>query len=336
MKTPTVAVLIPSYNHGHFITETLESVFRQTRRPDEVHVLDDGSTDDSVKKIEQAFADAGDIRCSLRVQKNRGISATRNALIANVSTDFVAFLDSDDLFAPNRLERMLEFAPGDGSFFAVSGVEFLFDSDSKERDDWHAGYGMMLLQAMAVPTFGFALLRSNFTISASNFILSRGLLDKIGYFDEGISICQDWDFVVRALAFVEPILVPETLLIYRRHPHNTSLQSDEKQHEVDMVYQKVGLWASKATLNQFAPTPLNCPNYFKIYALLCGSASGRSLATRFPAELLAFSSHKQKITRDSDAIRCLVSAARSPQSIVGLSNLELMNGCNVAWASAVA
>ncbi len=74
MMHPSVAVAIPSYNHARYIEETLKSVFRQTRPPQEVIVIDDGSTDDSVQKIERTFADAGSIRCSLKVRENRVFS----------------------------------------------------------------------------------------------------------------------------------------------------------------------------------------------------------------------------------------------------------------------
>ncbi len=172
MMDPSVTVLIPSYNHGRYIEQTLGSVFRQTLRPRELHVIDDGSIDDSVRVIERVFAGAPPIRCSLRARENRGISPTRNELCAAATTDFVAFLDSDDLYAPTRLERMLARAPRSDLYFAFSGVKFLCELEDGSLANWHDSYRQRLGQGMSFPSAGFALLRSNLAISTSNFLMS--------------------------------------------------------------------------------------------------------------------------------------------------------------------
>jgi glycosyltransferase involved in cell wall biosynthesis len=333
MTTPSVAVLIPSYNHGRYIEETLGSVYRQTLRPQELHVIDDGSIDDSVEVIERALAGDSPIRRSLKARGNRGISATRNELCAATTTDFVAFLDSDDLYAPNRLERMLESAPVGGLYFAFSGVDFLCELEDDSVAEWHDSYHGKLGEGMSFPTVGFALLRSNFAISASNFVMSRRLFDMVGGFDDRIKICQDWDFAVRAMRFVEPTFIPESLLTYRIHSRNTSRNAHETSAgEIELLTGKLCEWVARATPNSLAPTPRNWPRYFRIFAHLNASNAGRALAAQLPAESLLKSSVTAIQAAEAKAIRDLISAARLQESTKGLSRDELMLRCHQRWS----
>jgi len=334
MTTPSVAVVIPSYNHGRYIAATLGSVFRQTLRPQHVHVIDDGSTDGSVEEIERAFAGAGPIGCSLTVRENRGISTTRNELCAAATADFIAFLDSDDLYAPNRLERMLQCAPRRGLYFGFSGVEFLCEVGAERLADWHDAYDLILGQSMSFPTAGFAFLRFNIAISTSNFVISRALFDAVGGFDDRIKICQDWDFAVRALRLVEPTFIPEPLLTYRIHSRNTSGDPPKSaEWERDLVIDKMCEWIAQPTSNTRAPTPRNWPRYFGIFAHLSPYAGGRPLAARLRPELRAPISDAVASARETEAIRDLVAAARFPESIRHLSRGEVMMRCRQGWTN---
>lgn len=104
-----ISVVVPTYNSSRFIEGTLNSVLAQTRPAHEVLVLDDGSTDQTLKMLE-----AYQPRVAVRQQKNQGVAATRNALCKLASGDVIAFLDHDDLWHPHYLEiqaRLLEKFP---------------------------------------------------------------------------------------------------------------------------------------------------------------------------------------------------------------------------------
>src|SRR5215468_11652313 len=94
-----VSVAIPTYNSARFIQTTLNSVFNQSVAPDEILVVDDGSTDDTVAILSSYGSSIRVIR-----QPNQGVAAARNVLAHNVSGDLVAFLDHDDLWHPRYLE----------------------------------------------------------------------------------------------------------------------------------------------------------------------------------------------------------------------------------------
>jgi len=101
----TVSVLIPAYNASKTIRATLESVLNQTVQPDEILVMDDGSTDDTARIVSSFGA-----KVTLFRQANRGLSGARNALIAKARSSLIAFLDSDDLLHPRYLEAQLKAA----------------------------------------------------------------------------------------------------------------------------------------------------------------------------------------------------------------------------------
>lgn len=332
MAPASVTVLIPSHNHGRFLSETLDSVFRQTVPPQELHVIDDGSTDDSVQVIEREFACyRGPIRCRLTVRGNRGISVTRNELAASVGTAYAAFLDSDDCYAANRIERMLMAAPATGPYLAFSGVHFVSERDDDTLDEWNDLYDTFLAQGASFPTAGFALLRFNVAISASNLFLSQSLLGSIAGFDNRIRICQDWDFIAQLLPLVEPTFIPEPLLTYRFHAANTSLQAAGHTHEIDIVRDKVAAWILEPTANPAAPTRANWPRYFRIFAQMQTASAGLLIAAHLPRAALMPGPATDPDSRDGRAIRTLLVAARSPDSGSGIPRSELLLRCRQAW-----
>lgn len=342
MTAASVAVVIPCRDRGHCIAESLASVFAQTRPPHEVHVIDDGSTDDSVEVIERAFAAAGGIRCFLTVRGHRGVAATRNELCSTVTTDFVAFLDSDDLYAPQRLEAILDRAPPQGHFIGFSGVDFRSERSEESGEEslaaWHEEYRLRLAQGMSLPTAGFSLLHSHIAITQSNYVISRGLFAAAGGFDPRMHLCDDWDFAVQSLPFVEPTFVPEPLLTYRLHAGNISSLCSEpkKAQDIGRMLEKASAWMAGPTPNRLAPTPHNWPHLFRIFAGANRSVAGSALASRLPREVLssvgAAARSGPAPAREADAIRALIASGRTGDAAAGCSTLELMQRCHRQWS----
>ncbi len=100
---PLISVIIPVYNREKYLVEAIESVLRQTWKNVELVVIDDGSTDNTA---DTALAFEGKI--NYYYQKNRGLGAARNAGIGHASGDLIAFLDSDDLWLPEKLEKQMD------------------------------------------------------------------------------------------------------------------------------------------------------------------------------------------------------------------------------------
>lgn len=329
---PSIGVAIPSYNHSKYIAETLRSVFRQTLSPQEVYVIDDGSKDNSVEIIEKIFKESGSINCRLKVRENRGISATRNELIEGMDTEIVALLDSDDVYAPTRLERIIGAVSHQRPFFAISGVNFISELDNDETLSWKEFYREVLFMASHLPTAGFAFLRSNFAITASNFIFSRSLFDTVGKFDPQIFICQDWDYAIRATLFVEPTFIPEILISYRLHPNNTVRTLGQYiANENYLVFEKLDKFGVQETVNPKAPLPKNWPKFFKYFVTMCPTGMNQPLASLIPLELNMNNDAPSRFD-EKEALHQLLSLWRNPTLYQNQSITNLLNKCNVAWS----
>lgn len=172
-----VSVVIPNHNYAKTLGRCLRSVQRQTVRPIEVIVVDDRSTDDSVRIAEAAGATV------VRHPVNRGVSAARNTGVAASRGDVVFFLDSDVALAPDAIEqalRVLADDPDCGCVFGVYGPEPLIDDGPVERH--------------RVLHLHFALTRQVGRTETAVFALAavpRRVLDEIGGFDERLRSAED-------------------------------------------------------------------------------------------------------------------------------------------------
>src|ERR1044071_1579039 len=103
----TVSVVVPSYNHARFVEATLNSIIHQTQSPDELLVIDDGSSDDSVRVIERVLTDCP-FHSELVSRENRGLCATLNEAFQRTRGDYFAYIGSDDLWLPQFLQARVE------------------------------------------------------------------------------------------------------------------------------------------------------------------------------------------------------------------------------------
>ena len=126
MTSPLVTVVIPTYNYGRYICQTVESALGQTYSPVEIIVVDDGSTDDTRERL-TAYGD----RVRYIYLQNRGVSTARNIGIQAARGEFVALLDSDDLWLPDKLERQVTVGIHQPDIGLVATERFAID----EPDD---------------------------------------------------------------------------------------------------------------------------------------------------------------------------------------------------------
>jgi glycosyltransferase involved in cell wall biosynthesis len=333
-------VVIPSFNHARFIAETIRSVFAQTHVDLELHVLDDGSTDGSPEVIERALSAApAGMRCEFSVRRNQGCSAALNQLISGVRAEWVAILNSDDLLAPSRFERMLMDVPEAGHHLGFSAVDFLFGEEASDEEAWREFYPGMFRGGLSLPSTGFALLRGNFAITSSNFLFDRALFERGVRFRDDLPLSQDWDFLLQTLRHVEPVFHPEPLLRYRVHASNTYRNHRDRQRtELRLLFGGFSDWACRPAENPLAPTPGNWPRLFPVFARVCRLGSGEPLGALLPPAML------QKAPLSPDAadlpsgfetasIRRLVSGGVLPSSLAEGSTTDLARACHRHWSA---
>jgi glycosyltransferase involved in cell wall biosynthesis len=206
-----VTVVIPAYNAERYLGETLASLFAQTVQPHEIIVVDDGS-EDGTEAIVRSFGD----RIRYIKQQNQGISTARNVGIHEATGDWIAFLDSDDLISPRKLEKQIAAIDANpGVEFTYTGFAYLFtDGTTKE-----------------IPAFParklWPALRYRQPLLPSTCMVRRAALQEVGGFTRLSRryFPEDWDLWFRlvrrysAAAFLE---VPEILTTYRWWENNAS------------------------------------------------------------------------------------------------------------------
>ena len=208
----SVSVIIPTFNRVEYLPDALDSVYSQTHSVSEVIVVDDGSTDHTVEKLSPAYPSAQFLR-----QENQGVSSARNLGIAKASHPWIALLDSDDRWTPQKLEQQITHLSQNPSLRAVhTGEKWIRDgkeinipaSLDKSKDGlWERSLEKCI-------------------ICPSSVLLHQSVFEKTGTFDPSLAICEDYDFWLRLLLTHEIGLIEEPLVHkYGGHPDQLSMST---------------------------------------------------------------------------------------------------------------
>lgn len=204
---PEISVVCPTFNASSFVIPTLESVVAQTRRPYEVIVSDDGSTDDTVSVVTNFLSRRPNIKSRVVVNSHRGPGATRNAGVQAAAGEWIAFIDSDDLWLPNKLQVISD------AIVEHSEANFFCHSEQQIRKDGTRGlldYGNWFDQSKPLAS---QLYYRNF-VSTSAVTCRRNLLCESGLFDESLASSQDYELWLRMSPSISPYFVREVLGFY--------------------------------------------------------------------------------------------------------------------------
>ncbi len=241
-KPYSVSCIIPTYNRADFIPDAIRSVQAQTHRVDEIIIIDDGSTDDTAAII----GAMPDPRIRYVYQSNAGISRARNHGLRLSSGDVVAFLDSDDLWNPDKLEKQLACLVH-GNF----GLVYCAKS-------WINSAGADIENPYPQSTFPQGnifrdLFLSNFISTSSCVIALRKCFDDVGFFAESADFTngQDYEMWLR-IARAYPVgAVPEELVRYRTHQTNqTGTRPRRYRGTLSAVHSAIRLDPGRALLQK--------------------------------------------------------------------------------------
>jgi tetratricopeptide (TPR) repeat protein len=199
-----VSVIIPAYNQGCYLVSAIESVLAQTYQDFEIVVVDDGSTDNTAE-VAQRYSDP---RVRYVYQENRGLSAARNTGIRHSAGEFLSFLDSDDLFLPEKLELLTAVLDDRSDVGFVAGQAQPIDEQGKPTGK---------LFATPLPENGRELLNGN-PLHVGSVLLRREWQERVGFFDESLRSYEDWDMWLRlARAGCRMSWVARPVSLYRFH-----------------------------------------------------------------------------------------------------------------------
>jgi glycosyltransferase involved in cell wall biosynthesis len=178
-----ISVIIPTHNRAHVLARALESVQGQSYKPMETIVVDDGSTDDTSSLVQKHFPD-----CRYLYQENRGVSGARNRGIEMATGEWLAFLDSDDEWLPDKLatqKASLEAAPA----MKLCHTEEIWIRNGRRVNPMkkHAKTGGYIFKN-CLPLCA---------ISPSSVVIHRFIFEELGLFDETLPACEDYDLWLR-------------------------------------------------------------------------------------------------------------------------------------------
>jgi glycosyltransferase involved in cell wall biosynthesis len=230
MNTPIVSVVVTCYNYGRFLKMAIDSVIEQTFRDFEIVVVNDGSTDNT-DDVMQGYRGVANLKYVS--QKNAGQANAKNVGIKNSSGQFIAFLDADDLWAKDKLEKQMRLFSNPQVGVIYSGLKYI-DELSKKLD-YKRTSNYLSFRSGDVTRYLFF---DNF-VPFSSSIVSRKCFDKVGLFDESLTMGIDWDLWLRISVHYKFNYVDEPLLVYRKgHTGQMSKQLGKRMQCADKITKK--------------------------------------------------------------------------------------------------
>jgi glycosyltransferase involved in cell wall biosynthesis len=249
-----VSIIMPAYNASDYIAETILSVKNQTYTHWELIIINDGSTDNTEKKIQPFLKD--DIRIKYLVKNNSGVSHSRNVGMNNAQGEYISFIDADDVWLENNLkEKLIAIKNCD----AVYSECELINENSKPINKKLTGANLPLLEDIL-------LLKGNYITAPSGVLIKKSTLDKIGNFDINLSNNADQDLWIRILLNDFKIkLIPKVLWYYRMHSNNMS--GNIALLESDSIYMFDKTYRNNSRFSNI----FKRKSYSKLYIMLAGS-----------------------------------------------------------------
>jgi glycosyltransferase involved in cell wall biosynthesis len=202
---PSISVIIPTYNATKTVLDTIASVQAQSHRDIEILVINDGSTDNLWECLAPTVKDA---RVKIYSYPNGGLPVARNRGIARSTGEYIAFIDADDLWTPDKLERQLQALEANPRAGLAYSWTYFMEEDGQryhtDRPIWFAGDVLKDLMLW------------NFLCHGSNPLIRRSVIDAVGEFDPTLPSAEDWDYWLRIAAQWEFALVPQPQIYYRQ------------------------------------------------------------------------------------------------------------------------
>ncbi len=195
-----ISVVIPTFNRCHTLERALDSVFKQSFKPYEIIVVDNGSADGTVSMITKNYPSV-----KLLFEKKLGVSAARNLGIKLSKGNWIAFLDSDDEWNDKKLERQIICNSNNEKPLRLIHTNEIWKKNSviKNQMEKHKKAGGNI----------FVACLSLCCISPSSSLIRKDVFRDVGYFDENIPACEDYDFWLRFCAREEVLFVDENLIV---------------------------------------------------------------------------------------------------------------------------
>jgi len=210
-----ISVIIPTYNRIGLLKRAIDSVLNQSIKAYDIIVVDDGSTDGTSDMVQQKYKSI-----KLIQQKNSGVSAARNNGIKNAQGDWIALLDSDDEWKKNKLEEQVNQLTDNPKYdFCHTNEIWIRNGIRVNQKKRHKKYG----------GFIFDKCLDICRISPSSVLFNKNIFNHVGWFDDKLPVCEDYDLWLRITANFEILFIDKPLIV-KYGGHN-----DQLSHSVEAI-----------------------------------------------------------------------------------------------------
>lgn len=218
-KQILISIILPYYNGKAFIKECIDSILAQTYRNFELIVIDDGSpVQEHTTYLKELVDEKNDARIKYFHKANGGLSDARNFGTNNSSGEYLAFIDQDDMWQPEKLARQVEVITRTGARVVISNCRFFGEQDTVvDYSGVNGGKEGVIANSYS------KMLRSNFVDSIS-IVFNRDLVSEAGYSNRRYFVAPDYEYFLRMSKCTDFYLIKEPLTLYRLHEDNTVKQ----------------------------------------------------------------------------------------------------------------
>lgn len=235
-RSPKVSVIIPTYNRAHYITEAIESVLAQTYSHFEIIVIDDGSTDDT-REILKKYTD----KMKYLYQPNQGVAVARNRGLREARGEYVAFLDSDDCWVAEKLEKQVAYLNEHPEVAVVCAEVFLIDS---------AGCVLRHLRHDPTLPLTFDNLFDQSLVHVPTTLVRKRCVEAVGGFDPSLRTSQDYDLWLRMSHRWPFHYMDEPLAKYRVHEKALTCDFDARLKNNLIIFHRPEITAGMSWLKR--------------------------------------------------------------------------------------
>ena len=214
----SVSIVVAAYNAEKTIAETVQSLIDQTYPDKEIIITNDGSEDNTPQILDDFAARFPGLVQAIH-QTNQGQSIARNAALARAKGDFIAFMDADDIWAPNKIERQVEFLTRNPEYGLVYTEGRYIDAagNKMERFDCSTDFTGNCFETLYVKN----------NIVGTSVMTRRAILDEVGTFVPELRACENWELWTRISHKYPITFIDEELSFYRRHGSNMTSNIDK-------------------------------------------------------------------------------------------------------------
>ena len=245
-----ISVVIPTYNRVELLKRSIDSVINQTIKPFEIIIVDDGSNDGTEAMVKKKYDSLKLIK-----QKNKGASAARNTGIKASSGEWICFLDSDDEWKNDKLEKQITFVANNSDYkFFHSNEIWIKNGKRINQKKKHKKYGGDI----------FKKCLDMCRISPSSVLINKNIFEEIGFFNENLVVCEDYELWLRICDQYKVFFIDEPLIIkYGGHQGqlsysidsiefhrikaleyllSTSLSKENRDYTIQMLISKISIY----------------------------------------------------------------------------------------------